>query len=548
MASALGKMAQIAHRVKGFTLLAAAFFALAAPAHADSTFLIQLGTSDSEKSAMEKWDAVKTKNADLVGSLTLHIAEVALPPGNEVSYRTQVGPVSTRGQATSLCGTLQSRGVDCYVVETAMFASESAPDQPIKDDTMPSSVAPVKPHHKAVAAAEDTLHADDPDYIPPPNDSGPVIISGGSTSVAQATPPSATVAEMAEMPIPAPAPAPVVVEKTPVEKAPVEKEVAAAEPTPREQRESTITNHTPASNSRMVTGSGNRPTHYLETPKTKAAPPVPAPVPPVQVAAVPAPPREQSPGFFSRLFGSSPPKVAAAQGVTGSVNVAEAVRVPLSTEAQPAQKIVPVLPATHPVAGAPSESTARTFWAQVSYFRDEAQALTFYRQFSAAYPQYAQGLRIRITRPFAGIASAPRVSLRVGPFIGTQDVRSICGVATRWQARCTVVRDLGASAALDGSTAPAPRAADTRPLSGSYFTQLGTYRSEQEAWDAWRELSETHKKVFSKARPSVVTPPLSSATAGAFRLRAGPMNLSNASTMCAKLQSGGLDCVVVNAQ
>ena len=59
-------------------LLALSLSFSAAPARADNAFLLQLGIFDTEDQANQRWDEVKSKDGDLLGSLNLHIAEVAL--------------------------------------------------------------------------------------------------------------------------------------------------------------------------------------------------------------------------------------------------------------------------------------------------------------------------------------------------------------------------------------------------------------------------------------------------------------------------------------
>jgi len=559
-------------------LNAGAFFLLALaitvkPAAADNAFLLQLGMFDSEDQANQQWNEVKSKNTDLLGTLNLHIAEVSLPPDNKTTYRTQAGPLESREQAVKICNELLARSVKCYVVETAMFGNTPAENQ--------SQAAVAKPAEAKPAAAplhtiteEDTAHADDPDYIPPPVDSGPVIIS--STGGAPVVPASASSpAELAEMPI-APTPA------APANPAPVQ--VAAAEPpthaaaasakktssndededddVPAPVLKKNVTT-LPAAPSSEHYVAGREP-HFLDqepqptqamaaaTPPAMATAPVPPP-------AAPAEQPKEKPGFFSRLFGSSSEPAAPAtpkSGVVGSVNVAEAVRVPLSSvNTPPARKIVPVMPGAYGAGSTPSSPTDKTLWAQVSYFRDEEQALTFYRQFAAAYPQFTDGVRIRITRPFGMRANAARVSLRVGPFLGTDDVRTICAVATRWSARCTVVRDIGASVAMNAapdhaaqrSRAERARAEEAPQVTGKFWAQFGTYHSSLEAWDAWRELKATHRKIIGHMRPNVTTPPESSAKADAFRLRAGPFNTEErANAFCSKLQETSADCLVLS--
>lgn len=305
-----------------------------------------------------------------------------------------------------------------------------------------------------------------------------------------------------------------------------------------------------------------------EPPPPPVAPPPPssAPVPPPESiaeqqmaeAAVPEPvaapepipvpkPEEESPGFFGRLFGSSPPKASSAEGVVGSVDVAEAVRVPLSNEGEraPRARAVPVIAQVHPIAGSPGASTARTFWAQISYFRDEAQAMSFYRQFSDTYPQFTEGVRVRVTKPFSS-HSGGKVSLRVGPFAGTDDVHAICGAASRWSARCTVVRDLGSSTAAGKGSVPRGIRAEA-PAGETYWVQLGTYDTEEEANEIWDDIKGRHRKLVKNVRSTVTTPPSSSAARQLYRLRAGSFRSADkANGFCRRLQDVGVDCLVVN--
>ena len=139
--------------------------------------------------------------------------------------------------------------------------------------------------------------------------------------------------------------------------------------------------------------------------------------------------------------------------------------------------------------------------------------------------------------------------LRVGPFAGTDDVRAICGVASRWKARCTLIRDIGASSAIGGT--PAHKAADNEGMAHSesarYWAQLGTYHSSQDAWDAWKELKSHHRSLLKRARPAVTTPALSSAAGDTFRLRVGPFrNESAVNNLCSRLGAAGISCVTVN--
>lgn len=497
-------------------LLSALAVSVAGTASADGTFLLQLGSYDSQSQATRKWDDVKSKNADIVGSLSLHVAEVAVPPNDSVAYRTQAGPLPTRDQASALCDQLQSRSVDCSVVETAMFTA----NQPATQAIPPTLEA------ASSAAAEPSVET-------PPGISAPPL-ADTATQVTPPAPPAST--PIASIPV-----AP-----TPVAPAPVAQSAAA--PAPAAVPPSHIV---PGREPRAL---GADTAAAVTPPAPVATPPAPVEVPAAPVAndAVPPPP-EAKPGFLDRMFGSS--SKPAASSPAGQVEVAEAVRVPLgSGQSQTGMKMVPGLPAVHGLGGLPSQNTARTWWAQLSYFSDEMAARNFYESFRATYPQLSDGVRVRISRPYQ--SSAGHVSLRVGPFAGTQDVAIICRAASLSGARCGIVRDLGGAA----DTAPRHRisyrlnSSEHEGLSGdaprmvfaAYWVQLGSFRSEDEAYDQWKSLQEENNKLFRHIHANVKAPAMSSSLRPVYRLRTGPFpTQSAANALCGDLRAHGVGCLVL---
>lgn len=518
-----------------FGLAIASTLMFSTPAFAASVFLLQLGTSDSESQATQKWEEVKAKNGDVLSGLNLHVAEVVLPPKDAPSYRTQAGPIASREQAAKLCSTLKDRDVTCYVVETALMTSE-APTEEAKPQEAKEELKPVanEQKHTEDLAEESDAHNNDPDYVPPPVDSGPVIISGNG-SVISAAP--ATIAS---------APEAVATEEEPP--APVIK--TRKQP----KAETVVADTNDEAGDHVVPGRGPR---FLDENDTRPAPAkAVAAQPVVQATAEPQPQPQPTPtesrGFFGRLFGSNPPKPSDTQGVTGNVNVAEAVPVPLSDEAHPTpSRMVPVLPQVQGLGGSPSSAADKTLWAQISYFQDETQALNFYREFSAKYPQYTDGVRIRITKPFTATTVSGKVSLRVGPFAGADDVNTICSAAAKWNAHCTMVREIGSATV----TTPTGRhgehgkhaATSKDNLRGTYWVQLGSYTSLQEAWDTWNDIQGANAKLVKNVKPNVISPPLSSSEVATYRLRAGPFVTEiPANNLCTRLQAVGTDCLVVN--
>lgn len=174
-----------------------------APAYsASNTYLLQLGSFDTKEQAMQKWQELKEKNPDILGSINPHITEVAMGDNDKVNYRTEAGPLDSRETATKLCTELQAKGADCAVVETAMFTDDApaaeAPAQvaeapaatPAKEEAKKEepaaapapATAEEHPAHEAAVAAEP---------VPTP-----------APAEAPATPPAHSSANAAEAPTP----------------------------------------------------------------------------------------------------------------------------------------------------------------------------------------------------------------------------------------------------------------------------------------------------------------------------------------------------------
>lgn len=533
---------------------------LATQSYADSTFLLQLGTFKSQKMASQKWQEVQTKNGDVVGRLKLHIAEVALPPSNTTTYRTQAGPIASREEAGTLCEALQSRGQECYVVETALFSSDTQPvSSDMADSTLDTTTADQYALESAAAQRSTVVppSADEPNPVyaqevasaAPASGNDPRMVPGREPRFLMA-PPAAAASQSYAMPAPEPVTAQVEEEKTPAPAKTSEPVVAAAAPS--------------------VSVDPNAPGAIEE---------------------------DNSPGFFSRIFGRSHTE----ENKNADVEVQEAIRVPVTTSQQavevppapavpayvpPAPRVEPAentaaLPPIKPLGGTPSQVMPGSYWAQMSYFRNESDARDFYESFRSAYPQFANGLRMRVVRPYAYAGRPGRVSLRVGPFATVNDVRTICTAAGKKNARCALVRDMGLSSgsatlqrtrgkylpesrrrsARTSRYQPAPvnsfgESAMRRTLvqpspaqtAGNSWLQLGTYGSSAEAMSAWKEFQSRYD-VLRNMQASVTRPFGSSAATPSFRLRTGPFSSSmDAQNLCNNLRSAGAGCIPVQGR
>ena len=93
-------------------------------ASAETVFMLQLGSFDSEKKAASHWQSLVSTFPDLFDDLNYSPNEVLMKPDNFVSFRTQAGPIPTRDEAEGICDALVRSGYECGVTETAMFYGE----------------------------------------------------------------------------------------------------------------------------------------------------------------------------------------------------------------------------------------------------------------------------------------------------------------------------------------------------------------------------------------------------------------------------------------
>jgi SPOR domain len=125
------------------------FLLLVAPlsVQAQTVFMVQLGTYESQEAAQKRWQDLSGNFPDIFSGLKYTPDEFVRHPDTAVSYRTQAGPIASREEAESICATLaQGNGGECYVAETAMFSSNDA-------EVTTAAVTPVQQPVAAVATA-----------------------------------------------------------------------------------------------------------------------------------------------------------------------------------------------------------------------------------------------------------------------------------------------------------------------------------------------------------------------------------------------------------
>jgi hypothetical protein len=240
-------------------------------------------------------------------------------------------------------------------------------------------------------------------------------------------------------------------------------------------------------------------------------PPVDAPATPAAGTEPPvtatAPPDAVPPPGPIRPLPPSPPAAATPAGAAGPVETAalEVLEAPEPPTATTPPTALPVIPsaALRPTATPPAE----------------------------APPAASATLRPAATPPAAPAPAAPRRLAAVAP--ADEPARAPAPAAP--PAARTAARPPAAEE-------PAGR---SLPAAGPIFrVQLGAFRSDAAAGQAWRIYQRQHQAVLGDLRANVVVADTSSGTF--YRLQAGPLaNRDAAVRACGQIKSGGGDCFIV---
>lgn len=264
------------------------------------------------------------------------------------------------------------------------------------------------------------------------------------------------------------------------------------------------------------------------------------------------------------------------------VIVAEAIRVPLTREAQRAEE-VPVAKASLGKRRAPAEqNTLETHaskkagsetsgWLNVASFSNEAQAAETWQKVRKVIPEKAAGLRTRILKPLAGQADA---TLNIGPFASRSDADTFCasGVkAVNSSLLCNftsqepsgmmaeplrIVPERNFAYAERRESLLAERNAKLVSAAGTpsrmnkrvekaFWVEVLSAKTQIEALDAWEELRTAHSELFQGKRSSVST---SAVNPGNYVVRVGPIaENAEAADLCKQLKERSVECVVAQS-
>jgi Flp pilus assembly protein TadD len=86
-------------------------------------YTVQIASYRSEQEASARWQALTTKQSDLLGKLPHAVAKADLGAEKGVFYRLQAGSFSDRNAAKALCSDLKNHSIDCMVVEASPAAA-----------------------------------------------------------------------------------------------------------------------------------------------------------------------------------------------------------------------------------------------------------------------------------------------------------------------------------------------------------------------------------------------------------------------------------------
>mgnify|MGYP002785211672 CR=1 FL=1 len=288
---------------------------------------------------------------------------------------------------------------------------------------------------------------------------------------------------------------------------------------------------------------------------------------------------EQETGFFSWLFGNdeeektiTPENGQPYINKKGEVQVAEAIRVPLTREnaplitAKPEFVTQPESPMTEPQQ-APERldsGLSGAVWVNIRSFETDENASAFWQAVRANDPVQVAGLRVKIIRPFME-TSQPMVSLNVGPFADQPGARAFCQdvIAPKNVAiRCEMAG--GEAQQMAGSNLVSPRFEHGRryeqrrkalgkrynrresSLLGEqnrtkiYWVQVAAAENQMEALKSWEDLRAQHPDLLEGLRSSVSATMMKGSK---YMVRVGPLESGSAATeLCTSLTGRGVPC------
>ena len=255
----------------------------------------------------------------------------------------------------------------------------------------------------------------------------------------------------------------------------------------------------------------------------------------------------------------------------GRVQVAEAIRVPLTDDFNPegnGKVTVSPLSELHPTfkkqAAANNVDTTGgngAGWLTVDTFPNEDVATSFWEETRATLPKSEKTLHVRVMKPLMAEQQST-ASLAIGPFADSTQAAAFCDSIQ--------AKDRGLNCHYDGSPATEKTQlahgdaynnrrmaearkhlkenplADISPAAGSskqYWVQVVSASNQLEALHEWETLKSSNADLLGKMRSSVSA---SATNHDIFVVRVGPIaGNDDAVQLCTKLQSRSIDCRVL---
>lgn len=551
-------------------------------------YLIQLGTFGTRQQTAFKWQNLKEAHEDELEDLELVVsASAPIGENQQTSYHMQAGYFDSKQEADSRCTALFNAGVDCFV----LAASPSGKDVPaveaaiarIEQSASPeTAIVPKAAEMEPLTTATETEGEPLPWVITQPgsNENEEDIIdlaiaemdAKSEAEEAEEFPalndvpesPATTTPE----PVTTPAPLIEVAEEKPSEEVVI---VEAVQPeTVAEKLEKEIDE-----DFRIVASSPLPETTPQREPEAIETQPAPTTAPieeakPAEVVTIEAP-------VSPRPLTTLPPAPVAPTSTTATedaaiaetandtaIEVAEAIRVPLTQPTIGPAPTVRTAPAFHPTYRPSNPSARATSWLQIGYFSSEQDALIFWNGIRQQHPELAQGMRYSTNRPYQNRQYA-RTALRVGPYVSAENAKTLCDIARHsGNLGCQTIQEQGNSTALRArarvpsyeyanyrqqmrNTAYTSNMSDATP--SAYWVQIGTYPSRDDARSRWNELNEVHHDILGSYEYRVKTPAYSSSSRAIYRLHAGPFQSKDAANeVCNMLKERHISCLSIKGQ
>jgi tetratricopeptide (TPR) repeat protein len=157
-----------------------------------------------------------------------------------------------------------------------------------------------------------------------------------------------------------------------------------------------------------------------------------------------------------------------------------------------------------------------------------AAAVEYYRSALAANPQFALAEDRLVAMDAGGVATAATVD--AAPTRAARHGRRLKGKPAQ-------VADVDAAPLLK------PTISDTAAPAGGRSVQLGAYRSEAEANDAWNHAQKSAGELLAGRTPNIVAVDLP-VKGRYYRLRVSRLDAAEAAHLCASLRARGTGCIL----